>query len=99
MGSKPQVAAEDDRADEEGRPGIGIDAVDPAAPVRGRAEALSQATPPRKGQGGRGRRRKGILAEVASEKDEDLPERGRGQEGRLEKGGAAAAAADPSAGA
>ena len=68
--------------------GVGIDTVDPAAPVRGRAEALSQATPPRKGQGGRGRRRKGILVEIASQEDRDLPEGGRGLEGRQEEGGA-----------
>jgi len=46
MGGKAQVAAEGDRAGQQGRPRIGVNAVDPPAPVGGRAEALSQATPP-----------------------------------------------------
>ena len=77
MSSEAQVAAESDRADQQGSTGVGEDAVDTPASVRRWAEALGQIAPARKGESGRGRRWEGGLVEVAGLEDRDLPKGGR----------------------
>ena len=77
VGGQAKVAAEGNRADQQGGTGVGEDAVDAPASVRSWAEALGQVAPARKGESGRGRRWEGVLVEVAGQEDRGLAKRGR----------------------